>query len=408
MAEDISVVENSTEFSAGKPESNPDEACRKQHKTVPVAEDVALGNGFGFSSRNLLTLFIFLLLIVGLYFAYLLLAPFINTMILAVVFAALFHPVYVFFINKTKGQASISALVVILFVTLVVILPLVMLVLGLIPQMRQSVTAVTAWLADGNLDLIFSKYLTPFFDWIQAEAPFLGITADSAKVSIINAARSAGQKMIGFSANALGQALTFALHFLLFLLALFFFLKDGANMVQHIKYLTPLREEQEERIIENMRRISKAVLMGGFLVAALQGTAGGLGFAIVGIPALFWGTLMAFASLVPVVGTGLVWVPAALVLLIGGEWKSALFLVLWCGVLVTSIDTFLRPLLMRDASGGMPILFLFLAILGGIQTFGVFGLLYGPLILTFAMVMLKIYADEYREQLKSKAWSRPE
>jgi len=172
-------------------------------------------------------------------------------------------------------------------------------------------------------------------------------------------------------------------------------------MVARIKHLTPLREEQQERIIENLRLISKSVLVGGFLVAALQGVAGGIGLAIVGIPPLFWGTVMAFTAFVPVVGPSLVWIPAVFVLLFHDEWKSALFLALWCSVLVSSIDTFLRPFLM-GGTAGVPTMFLFFAILGGIQVFGILGLLYGPLILAFAVVMLKIYADEYHVQLKSK------
>lgn len=358
------------------------------------------------SSRNMLAWFILGLLAIGLYFAYVLFRPFINTLVFAVVFAALFHPVYTYFLRKLKGRESLSSFIVLLFVIVLVIVPLTLLVTGLIPQMRHSVTSITAWLSEGNLDDIFTQYLNPFFAWLHEEAPFLGITADSAKNDIIDATRRLGQEVIGLSANLVGQTVNFFLHFILFLLALFFFLKDGGAMVSRIKYLTPLREEQQERIIDNMRRISKSVLAGGFLVAALQGFVGGIGLALVGIPALFWGTVMALSAFVPVLGTGLVWVPAVCVLLFTGTWKSAVFLALWCGVLVTSIDTFLRPFLMRDASG-VPILYIFLAILGGIQAFGIFGLLYGPLILTFAVVMLKIYADEYEEQLKSKgAWAK--
>ena len=360
------------------------------------------------STRNLLTWFLLGLLAFGLYFAYILLKPFVNCLIMAVVFAALFHPFHARILRALGGREYISSLIVLFFVVVLVIVPITFLIMGLIPQMRHSVTSVTAWLSEGNLDAIFTGYLNPFFDWLSEEAPFLGITAESAKADIINAARTIGQNLISLSANLVGQTLTVVLDFLLFFLALFFFLKDGGSMVARIKYLTPLREEQQERIIQNLRRISKSVLAGGFLVAAIQGFVGGVGLAIVGIPALFWGTVMAFAAFVPVLGTGLVWVPAVCVLMFGGFWKSALFLAIWCGVLVTSIDTFLRPFLMRDASG-VPILFLFLAIIGGVQAFGIVGLLYGPLILTFAMVMLTIYADEYQEQLKSKgAWKREE
>ena len=358
------------------------------------------------SPHNLLVWFMLGLLAVGLYFAYILLFPFANTLVLAGVFAALFAPVYQYFLRKCNNRESLASLIVLLCVIIVVIVPLTMLIVGLIPQMRQSVTSITAWLSEGNLDMIFTEYLNPFFEWIHEEAPFLDITAASAKADILEAARRIGQEILGFSANFVGQTLTLFMHFLLFLVALFFFLKDGAVMVARLKYLTPLREEQQERILNTLRRVSRSVLAGGFLVAAIQGTIGGIGLAIVGIPALFWGTIMGLSAFVPVLGTGLVWGPAVCVLILAGEWKSAVFLAIWCGVLVTSIDTFLRPYLMRDASG-VPILFLFLAILGGIQGFGIFGLLYGPLILTFAVVMLKIYADEYQNQLKSKeAWAR--
>ena len=358
------------------------------------------------SSRTLLTWFLLGLLATGLYFTYLLLRPFANTLILAVVFAALFAPVYSYFLQKLKGRASLSSLVVLFFVIIVVIVPMVLLITGLIPQMRYSVTSITAWLSEGNLDDIFAHYLNPFFDWLNEEAPFLGITSGSAKAGILDAARRGGQEILGLSANLVGQTLTFILHFFLFLVALFFFLKDGAGMITRIKYLTPLREEQQERIINTLRRVSRSVLAGSFLVATLQGIVGGIGLAFVGIPALFWGTVMAFSAFVPVLGTGLVWVPAAAVLVFHGRWESAVFLTLWCGILVTSIDTFLRPYLIKDASD-VPILFLFLAILGGIKAFGIFGLLYGPIILTFAVIMLTIYAEEYKEQLKSKnAWAR--
>lgn len=358
------------------------------------------------STRTLLTWFLIGLLAVGLYFAYILFRPFINTLVLSALFATLFYPAYAVLLRKLNGRESLSSLLVLSVVTLLVVLPFTLLIAGLIPQMRHSVVAITGWLADGNLDHIFANHLASLFDWIHSEAPFLDVTAESAKAAIINGARQAGQKMIGLSAGIVGGTVSFALHFCLFLLVLFFFLRDGSAMIAKLKYLTPLRDEQQERILQTMRRISKSVLAGGFLVAALQGLVGGIGLAFVGIPGLFWGTVMAFAALVPVLGTGLIWVPAVAVLALNGEWKSAIFLSAWCGLLVTSIDTFLRPFLMRDAAG-VPILFLFLAILGGIQAFGVMGLLYGPLILTFAVIMLKIYADEYQEQLKNKgAWAK--
>jgi predicted PurR-regulated permease PerM len=171
--------------------------------------------------------------------------------------------------------------------------------------------------------------------------------------------------------------------------------------------MCPLHEDQEDAILLNLRSVSKSVLVGGLLVAALQGLAGGIGLALVGIPALFWGTVMGFASLVPVVGTGLVWMPACLYLLLMGQWQSSLFLFVWSAVGVASIDSFLRPYFMRG-SAGMSTFFIFMSIMGGIKVFGMAGVLYGPLILGFTMVMLRLYGEEFSEVLSSRSVSRGE
>ncbi len=176
-------------------------------------------------------------------------------------------------------------------------------------------------------------------------------------------------------------------------------------MLSTLKFLCPLHEDQEDAILENLRSVSRSVLVGGLLVAALQGVVGGIGLALVGIPALFWGTVMGFASLVPVVGTGLVWLPACLYLAIMGEWKASLFLFGWSAVLVASIDSFLRPYFMRGGAG-MSTFFIFMSIIGGMNVFGMVGVLYGPVILSFAMVMLRLYSEEFSDVLSHQASTR--
>ena len=168
-----------------------------------------------------------------------------------------------------------------------------------------------------------------------------------------------------------------------------------------MRALSPLRDEQEERIIHIMKDVGRSVLLGSFLTALCQGLAGGIGLAIVGIPAFFWGSLMGFASLIPFVGMALIWVPAVGYLALMGRWKAALFLFLWCTLLVGMIDNFLRPFLMRG-EGKMSPFYVFLAIIGGVTYFGLPGILYGPLILAFARVMLFIYKVEYRGLLDEK------
>jgi predicted PurR-regulated permease PerM len=116
------------------------------------------------------------------------------------------------------------------------------------------------------------------------------------------------------------------------------------------------------------------------------------------MPGLFWGTMMGFASLVPVVGTALIWVPAAAYLFLTGQIGMGVFFTLWSIIVVGSIDNFVRPLIMKGTSG-LSTMYLFLSIMGGIQVFGMKGLLYGPLSLGMAVVMLRIYSEEYKDLL---------
>jgi predicted PurR-regulated permease PerM len=193
-------------------------------------------------------------------------------------------------------------------------------------------------------------------------------------------------------------------HFFVMIFLAFYLVRDGEDMLRGIRDLSPLREDQENRILDKIKAVARSALLGNFMTAVCQGLVGGVGLAIVGIPAILWGTLMGFSSLIPIVGTSIVWIPAVAYLLLLGRWRSAIFLALWSIVLGSTIDNFLRPFLMRGQAKMSPF-YIFLAIIGGISCFGVVGILYGPLILGFATVMLYIYQVEYRDLLDEKKMS---
>ena len=354
--------------------------------------------------NNLFLWFFLGLLGFGLYLLYVVMQPFMNSLILACVFTAISHPFYTRALKLTKGRRALAALLVLFCLLFLVVLPICLFISGLIPQAGESIRSVTNWLSEGHLNGIVTTHVNPFLERIQAYFPGLDLDLQSLnlKATLVEASRNAGSLLIEAGSYILRNALLFVVHLLLIFLVMFFLLIDGATMVHRILYLCPLKPEQTGVIIESLRRISRSVLVGGFCVAALQGIVGGIGLAFVGIPALFWGTVMAFAALVPVVGTGLVWLPAAGYLFLVGHWESALFLTIWCGVGVTSIDSFLRPLLMRDGAR-VPVLFIFLSILGGVNMFGMLGLLYGPMILAFVAVMINIYAEEYSSTLEFRS-----
>ncbi|ADP86258.1 AI-2E family transporter [Nitratidesulfovibrio vulgaris] len=351
------------------------------------------------TSRNLFAWFLFALLLLSLYLSYQLVAPFLHTIILSSVFSASIYPFYRRLTSYLGERPVPAALLVLAGVVILVVIPVVVFVIGLIPQAVASVSAITRWLAGhGGLDGLNDAALAPYIAWVRENLPFIDPAQLDVRSSLVQASRAAGQTLLQWGTYVLGNTLLLFGHFLLLLLCMFFMLKDGAWMVQRVRYLSPLRIDQQDRIILELRRVGRSVLVGGLLVAVIQGLLGGVALAAVGIPALFWGTLMAFASLVPVVGTGLVWVPAVCYLLLTSQWESALFLSLWCGIVVVGADSILRPYFMRGGVG-MPVFFIFLSILGGVKAFGMLGILDGPLILSFTVVMLSLYGDEYRDIL---------
>lgn len=134
----------------------------------------------------------------------------------------------------------------------------------------------------------------------------------------------------------------------------FFFIRDGKEIMSRVLHMIPLSTTQENRIIQRVKGIARSVFLGTILTALAQGIAAGIGFLICGIPALFWGSVLAFSSLVPVIGTALVWIPAVIYLFLTGKVKLAIFFAIYSVIVVGSVDNFLRPVFMKGA-GGMSI-----------------------------------------------------
>ncbi|MEZ5449572.1 MAG: AI-2E family transporter [Thiolinea sp.] len=170
--------------------------------------------------------------------------------------------------------------------------------------------------------------------------------------------------------------------FMLFILlyAMYYFLKDGPQMLDRIFSVLPFTDEEQQGIENTFVAVSSAIIKGSLVVALAQGTLGGIGFAVAGIDGfIFWGALMAFLSLLPLVGAPLVWVPVVIYLVLEGQMVTAIALGAWCAIVVSSIDNILRPLLVgKDTQ--MPDLLVLLTSLGGLGMFGASGLLLGPLI----------------------------
>jgi predicted PurR-regulated permease PerM len=185
-----------------------------------------------------------------------------------------------------------------------------------------------------------------------------------------------------------------AFHAIVLLGAFYFLLLDGHLVVEWVAGVSPLRRRQTRELIEDFRKVAVATLLGTVVAAVFQGIAAGLGYALFGVPhAVFFGLLTALASSVPVAGTLAVWVPACLLLTATGHLGAAIGLAAWCVVAVVGAEHLGRPLLLGGAAE-MHTGFVFLGLLGGIEMFGLIGVLAGPLVIAFFLALARMSARE--------------
>jgi predicted PurR-regulated permease PerM len=209
------------------------------------------------------------------------------------------------------------------------------------------------------------------------------------------AVRDAGNQLASMGGSVVLGAFGALSQFLMTLFLLFFLLRDGEEMLGQAMRLVPLSLGRKVELQETLGGVASAVVLGALATAAVQGTLLGIGFAISGLPSpLVFGAVGALASLIPIVGTALVWVPAVITLVAQGQTGWAVFLGIWSVVLVGGSDNVIRPLIISGRSKASTLL-VFVGLLGGVGTFGFAGIFMGPLVLTLAAALLQ-FADEAR------------
>ena len=338
-----------------------------------------------------------LLLLFALYLAARIFYPFLDAIVLAIIIAALSRPLYERLLRLLRGHSIIASLIFIFLFVMCLIIPITFFAVSLSKEAVSAVNTLQVWAAEFNLqesnnDFIAS--ISAFLDRLNEFFPGIDLSHDSIKETIENIAGDIGAISLTIGKSMLGNTLTVVVNFLLMLLVLFFLLNDGAHYFFKFKYMLPIEEGRVNTIVANLSGVAKSILLGGFVVALLQGVTGGLGMYFVGLPGLFWGSMMGFVSFIPVIGTAVIWIPAVGYLLASGQIGAAIFLFLWSAVVVSGIDTVVRPYIMKGASGISPVLTL-LSILGGIRVFGAIGLMYGPLILMFAVTLIRICREDF-------------
>ncbi|MBU0993769.1 MAG: AI-2E family transporter [Proteobacteria bacterium] len=346
--------------------------------------------------------FLLFLLILVFFACYHVVRPYIHTIIVAGLLSTIFHPLHLKLESLLKGKKNAAAFFSCFLLTILVVLPLVFMFFSVIQQGVNSFNGIRLWFETGQYATLSDHplviYGTGWFNRILPDLKLIFPDIDLKNIRFdkmaLNLSASIGKTLLAQGGNIAGNITALIGKFFLMIFTFFFFIRDYEKIVERLLHLIPLSASQEDKIVDKIKAVGKSALLGTLVTALLQGAAGGIAFFISGLPGLFWGMVMAFASLIPMVGTALIWVPASLYLFISGHWGYGGFMVVWCVVVVGMIDNLVRPLFMQG-SAGMGTLLIFFSILGGISAFGLLGLLYGPLVFGLATVLVYIYEIEY-------------
>ena len=320
---------------------------------------------------------------------------FLVAILLAAVFSAMTRPVYLRLGAAMRGRERLAAAATLLLVLVVLVAPAIAFMGLVVSQAREVSVAAANWVRD-NMALVES------IETLLLGIPLVGDLLPD-RERIITLAGQLAQSAGGLLARSLTAATLGTTNFLfqlfLMLYAMFFFLIRGPAILDRILHLVPLSPEDEHRLLERFVSVARATIKGSLVIGLLQGALAGLSFLVAGVPgAAFWGTVMAVLSIVPALGTGLVWVPAVVWLLATGQIVAGISVGLWCGLVVGTVDNFLRPRLVgRDAR--LPDLMILLGTFGGILFFGAVGFILGPIVAALFVTVWEIFAVAYRDVL---------
>jgi len=327
---------------------------------------------------------------IGLYLCWLMLRPFIGVLEWAIVLVIVLYPVHRRLTHRIKSR-SLSALVSCLLVLLVVVLPLTLLTMTVADELGKVIP---------NLPSQISQLMntqTPLFgrvtEWLQTR---LGVDTLRTQEFLAEQLKRTSGFLLGFSWSLLGNIVSGIVKSFFVLFTMYYLFRDGDEIVRRLPSALPLSTEQGEAIIARIKEVVSASVYGVVTIAALQGLLGGIAFWILGIPSpILWAVLMTFLCMIPLAGSFLVWLPLSIYLMATGHWTKAVLLILWGALVVSTVDNFLRPKLLRNQTR-LHELFVFFSVLGGISVFGLLGIVLGPVVLAITIGLLQTFRRSER------------
>ncbi len=337
------------------------------------------------------------------------LSPFMAPLLGSVMLALIFYPVHER-IGRWIPGPNLGAGVTTVLVLVTSVAPVSILVWLLAREAAAMVPAVRDWLiAHQDLEtLLASVHLpAPVQGALRTLRGYLERVEFDLGGVALEAVREAGNRATGFGAALVTRFFAVVLNVIVLLLALFFFLRDGERIVRFVLDLVPMEEGNKRLIVAGLDRTIAAMVRGTVITASAQGFLTGVGLVVAGVPfPVLLGFVATFLAVVPFVGVSLVWVPSALWLFAHDHTFAAVGLALWGGLIVGLIDNVIRPVVVGEHAQ-LPILLLFLGVLGGIQTYGLIGALVSPLVIACVFAFARIYREQYHPKPAATAAADP-
>ena len=351
------------------------------------------------NTKALPNYFLLGLLLIALYFVYTIFRPYIAVILLAAIFASIFYPFYSWLLRKLKGRESAAALLTILIFVSVILIPLTNFVALLVKESIETYPMIAQRINNGDISTILTS-VSDKIEFLHGEYfSFIETDAFDVKQVLLDLGSSLTQFIINNADEILNKTTQFFISLFFMLITMYYLLKDGKRLVESLMYLTPMPNKYDKKLFEKFQEVTKSTILSTLVTAIIQGILAGIAYLIVGVPALFLGVATGIASLIPIVGTGLVWVPVAIILAISGNWFGAIFLTIWGVGVIGLSDNIIRTKLIQSKANIHPLL-IFFSIFGGLAAFGFLGFIFGPLILSIWLTLLHIYSLEYDSVLE--------
>ena len=325
---------------------------------------------------------------IALYLCWLMLKPFVVVLEWAAVLVIVFYPVHKR-LRERIARPGLSALVSCVLVVVIVLIPLTFIIATLAHELAGSARTLPQQL--GSLLSTHSPRTAQVVQWLQDRGL---VQSDQSQEFLTDQARNALRSLLGQSIGLVGNVLSTIIKAFFVVFTMYYLFKDGDKIVGALPDILPLKKEQSEAILARTSQVISASVYGVVAIAAIQGVLGGIAFWILGVPSpTLWAVILAFVCMIPIAGSFLVWIPVALFLGLSGHWTKALLMVLWGALVISTVDNFLRPKLMRQRTK-LHELFVFFSVLGGISVFGLLGIVLGPVVLAITIGLLNTFRPQ--------------